>query len=75
MAARLDLAVSKGCDGVEPDNVDAYSNSNGLGLTASDQISFNTFIAQQVRRSSIFLTWQVTHKAFPGSSTWSFRRT
>lgn len=47
MTARLDLAVSKGCDGVEPDNVDEYSNSNGLGITASDQINFNTFIAQQ----------------------------
>jgi len=47
MAARLDLAVSKGCDGVEPDNVDSYSNSNGLGLKAADQIDFNTFIAEQ----------------------------
>jgi hypothetical protein len=45
MAARLDLAVSKGCDGVEPDNVDSYSNSNGLGLKAADQLDFNRFIA------------------------------
>ena len=29
MTARLDLAVKKGCDGVEPDNVDAYQNSSG----------------------------------------------
>ena len=33
MKARLDLAASKGCDGVEPDNVDGYDNDNGLGLT------------------------------------------
>lgn len=43
--ARLDLAVSKGCDGVEPDNVDEYQNSNGLGITAADQIDFNSFVA------------------------------
>jgi len=45
MTARLDLAVTKGCDGVEPDNVDEYENDNGLGITAADQIDFNTFIA------------------------------
>jgi hypothetical protein len=45
MLARLDLAVSKGCDGVEPDNVDEYQNVNGLGITAADQINFNTFMA------------------------------
>jgi hypothetical protein len=47
MTNRLDLAVSKGCDGVEPDNVDEYTNTNGLGITASDQLNFNEFIAAQ----------------------------
>jgi hypothetical protein len=47
MKGRLDLAVSKGCDAVEPDNVDEYTNSNGLGITAADQISFNSFLAQE----------------------------
>ena len=45
MAARLDLAKSKGCDGVEPDNVDAYSNANGLGLTAANQLEYNRWLA------------------------------
>lgn len=47
MTARLDLAVSKGCDGVEPDNVDEYTNENGLGITAADQLNFNRFIATE----------------------------
>jgi len=47
MTARLDLAKSKGCDGIEPDNVDGYTNKNGLGLTAADQLDFNKFLAQQ----------------------------
>jgi hypothetical protein len=47
MKARLDLAAEKGCDGVEPDNVDGYQNDSGLGLTAADQTDFNTFLANE----------------------------
>lgn len=45
MSARLDLAKSKGCDAVEPDNVDGYSNASGFPLTANDQLDFNRFLA------------------------------
>jgi hypothetical protein len=45
MGARLDLAKTRGCDAVEPDNVDGYSNANGLGLTAADQLDYNRFLA------------------------------
>lgn len=47
MTARLDLAAAKGCDGVEPDNMDGYANDNGLGLSADDQLDYNRFIADQ----------------------------
>jgi len=47
MKARLDLAREKGCDGVEPDNVDGFSNENGFDLTAGDQIEYNRFIAAE----------------------------
>lgn len=53
LAARLDLAVTKGCDGVEPDNVDSYANSNGLGLTAANQIDFNRFLASEAHRRGL----------------------
>ena len=36
MTARIELARSQGCDGVDPDNVDAYDNVNGLSLTQND---------------------------------------
>ncbi len=45
MEQRLDKAVEKGCDAVEADNVDGYSNSNGLSLTAADQLEYNQFLA------------------------------
>jgi hypothetical protein len=47
MRGRLDTARTKGCDGVEPDNVDGYDNANGLGLTESDQIDYDTFLATE----------------------------
>jgi len=47
MADRLDLAASKGCDGVEPDNVDGYQNANGLGLSSDDQLDYNAWLADE----------------------------
>lgn len=47
MHDRLDLAVEKGCDGVEPDNVDAYDNSSGFDLSERDQLAYNRHIANE----------------------------
>jgi hypothetical protein len=47
MKSRLDLAVTKGCDGVEPDNMDGYTNASGFNLTSSDQLAFNRMIANE----------------------------
>jgi hypothetical protein len=47
MRARLDLAAARGCDGVEPDNVDAYTNGSGFPLTSADQLDYNRFLARE----------------------------
>jgi len=47
MRGRLDLAVSKKCDGVEPDNVDGYQNDSGFPLTSSDQLEYNRWLAKE----------------------------
>ncbi len=51
MTSRLDLAVEKGCDAVEPDNVDAWTNSSEVrlspALTADDQLTYNKWLARQ----------------------------
>ena len=47
MRARLDLAASRGCDAVEPDNVDGYANDTGLPLTAATQLDYNIFLATE----------------------------
>ncbi len=47
MRARLDRAAQKGCDAVEPDNVDGYTNDPGFPLSASTQLDFNRFLARE----------------------------
>ncbi len=53
MGARLDLAVQKGCDGVEPDNVDGYSNDSGFPLSANDQLTYNMWLATEAHQRGL----------------------
>lgn len=50
MKVRLDEAAAKGCDAVDPDNVDAYQNKNGLGLTPDDQVDYLLFLAAEAHQ-------------------------
>ena len=45
MLARLDQAQNKGCDGVEPDNVEGIGNNPGIDYTANDQLAYIRFLA------------------------------
>ena len=47
------MAVSKGCDGVDPDNVDGYENKTGFPITYNDQITFNTFLASEAHQHGL----------------------
>lgn len=47
MEARMDLCRQKGFDGIEPDNVDGYTNKTGFPLTAQDQLTYNRWLADQ----------------------------
>lgn len=54
MQQRLDLAVQKGCDAVDPDNVDAYDNDGGgLGLDEDDAVDYIHFLAQEAHNRSL----------------------
>ena len=53
LETRMDTAVNKGCDGIEPDNVDAYQNDSGFQLTYNDQIVFNKWLAQQAHERNL----------------------
>lgn len=47
LQTRLDLCAAKGFDGLEPDNIDAYTNNTGFPLTYGDQLTFNIWLAEQ----------------------------
>lgn len=47
LRARLDLCAAKGFDGVEPDNIDAFTNDTGFPLTYTDQLTFNQWLAEE----------------------------
>ena len=53
LQARMDLAVSKGCDGIEPDNIDGYLNNSGFPLTAADQLQFNRWLAARAHERGL----------------------
>lgn len=45
--ARLDLCAAKGFDGIEPDNMEIYTNDTGFPLTAADQLRFARWLAEE----------------------------
>ena len=47
MRARLDMCRDKGFDGIEPDNIDGYTNDTGFPLTYEDQIRYNLWLADE----------------------------
>ena len=53
MQLRLDMAVDKGCDGVEPDNVDGFTNNTGFSLTSANQLTFNRTIANEAHERGL----------------------
>lgn len=64
MEARFDLASEKGCDGIEPDLIHAYSEGQGetgFSITKSEQLAYNRWLASQAheRGMSIALKYGI----------------
>lgn len=55
MKARLDLAVIKGCDGVDPDNMNGWEEANDTGfpLTYENQLEYNKFMAKEAKKRGL----------------------
>ncbi len=53
MGKRMDTAVQKGCDGVEPDNVDGYSNDTGFTISGAQQITYNKMLASEAHKRNL----------------------
>ena len=53
MLERIALAAQKGCDGIDPDNVDGYANETGFPLTSDDQLTYNIFLANAAHQNGL----------------------
>lgn len=45
MAARIKLGMEKGCDAIDADNVDGFTNDTGFALKSSHQLTYNKMLA------------------------------
>ncbi len=50
MTARMDLAVQKGCDAVDSDNMDGYTNNSGFPISYAQQLAYNKMIAAEAHK-------------------------
>ncbi len=50
MKKRFEIAKDKGCDGIDPDNMDGFDNKTGFSITAADQLKYNAWIAEAVHQ-------------------------
>jgi hypothetical protein len=48
MARRFEMCREKGFDAVEPDNIEAFSNTSGFPVTPQEQLAYNEWIAEEV---------------------------
>lgn len=53
MIERIELALSKGFDGIDVDNVDGYDNKNGLGLTKDSAVDFVKFFTREAHSRNL----------------------
>lgn len=55
LKARMDLAVKKGCDAVDPDNVEGWNagEPTGFPLTYNHQIAFNMWLADRAHERGL----------------------
>ncbi|KAE9382151.1 glycoside hydrolase family 114 protein, partial [Stipitochalara longipes BDJ] len=53
MLRRLDQAAQLGCDAVDPDNMDGYSNNNGIGETVADAADYMWFLIQEAHHRGL----------------------
>ena len=48
MSARFEMCQDKGFDAVDPDNIDGYQNNTGFKITASQQLTYDRWVAKRV---------------------------
>lgn len=55
LTARMDLAKSKKCDGIDPDNIDGHTTKTGFPLTATTQKQFMQFLSDYAHKKGMLI--------------------
>ncbi|WVW78081.1 hypothetical protein I302_100032 [Kwoniella bestiolae CBS 10118] len=53
MSDRIKAAKAKGCDSVDPDNVDAWTNQQNFGITKQDQVNYLLWLSSIARSNGL----------------------
>ena len=53
LEARFDVAAAKGCDALDPDNVDGWAHDTGFPLTEADSLAFNRFLVREAHERGL----------------------
>jgi len=50
MVSRIKLARQKGCDAIDPDNIDGYDNDNGVNLSEDTAVDYMKFLSTEAKK-------------------------
>lgn len=53
MERRMDMAAKKGCDGIDPDNMDLQTQDTGFAISDADQITYARALAETAHRKGL----------------------
>lgn len=70
MADRIADAAARGCDGVDPDNVNGWENPTGLRITEAQQVDFNRFLADTAHANGLAIALKNDQSQLPELADW-----
>ncbi|ORX39043.1 glycoside hydrolase superfamily [Kockovaella imperatae] len=50
---RIQSFIAKGCDGIDPDNVDEFANTQAFGVTAQDEVNYLMWLSQTAKKGNL----------------------
>lgn len=53
MRSRIQYMAEKGCQGLDPDNVNVHIQNSGFDITREDQIEYNKFLAKEIQKNGM----------------------
>jgi len=62
---RLDMIMSKGFDGIEPDNINGYQNNSGFNLNEADARTYSRYLIEQAHKRNLSIGQKNAEEIIP----------